>query len=499
MNEITFEIREKDDEKRTITGVAVPYDQTIKVGGIQEKFERGSIPSIEDVKLFSQHKDPIGIITKGEETEDGFVIEARISETPKGEETLTLLRDGVLSKLSVGFAPVKDRKEDGVIVREEVMLKEVSVVAFPAYSNADVLSVREDAPANTNSLEQTMENTDTNIEVREEIDALSREIAQMREAAPVVAPAPSYNSFGEFVKAVVRGDEQAMEMTRAYAGGVLTDAGPDSIGRDAWVNEALLLVDHGRPSLNAFRRAGLPEAGLNVDFPAVKANTIAAGTQATQGETLTFGKLSLETKTTPVKTIGGWTDVSRQTIERSSVAYLSEVFRAMSLAYGKQTNELFIDNLDAGTYTTLTGVVADAEGVTGAVADASIDIYANAGGRPEVILASTDVWKTLVTLFAEDGRPIVGGNAPVNNIGTSNIPQMSANLFGLNVVVDPALDEGTLYIANSNAITTWESGGAPFRLSDEDITNLTNQFSVYGYVAYGTIYPEMVVKVEFAA
>ena len=259
------------------------------------------------------------------------------------------------------------------------------------------------------------------------------------------------------------------------------------------------MVDHGRPSLNAFRRAGLPEAGLNVDFPSVQANTIDADVQAAQGDTLVFGKLSLETKTTPVKTIGGWTDVSRQTIERSSVAYLSEVFRAMSLAYGKQTNDLFIENLDAGTYTTLTSVAKTAEGVTGAVADASIDIYTNAGGRPQFILASPDVWKTLVTLFAEDGRPIVGGSSPVNNIGVSNLPAMTANLFGLEVIVDPALDAGTCYIANSNAITTWESGGAPYRLSDEDITNLTNQFSIYGYVAYGTIYPEMVVKVEFAA
>jgi HK97 family phage major capsid protein len=343
-----------------------------------------------------------------------------------------------------------------------------------------------------------MENTDTNTEIREEIDSLSREIVALREAAPVVSAAPSYNSFGDFVKAVVRGDEQAMEMTRAYAGAVVSPEGPDSIGRDQWVNEALLMVDHGRPSLNAFRRAGLPEAGLNIDYPAVSANTIDAEVQAAQGDTLTFGKLSLETKTTPVKTIGGWTDVSRQTIERSSVAYLSEVFRAMSLAYGKQTNDLFIENLNAGTYTTLTGVAGSAEGVTGAVADASIDIYSNAGARPQFLLASPDVWKTLVTLFAVDGRPIVGGNAPVNNIGVSNLPQMTANLFGLEVIVDPALPAGTLYIANSNAITTWESGGAPYRLSDEDITNLTNQFSIYGYVAYGTIYPEMVVKVEFA-
>ena len=497
MNKLTFEIRSQNEEERIVSGIAVPYGQEISVGGIKERFERGAISNIEDVKLFWSHQEPIGKVLRGEDTEDGYLIEAQISKTPRGDEALTLLNDGVINKMSVGFQPVKDRKEDDVIVREEVSLREVSLVSFPAYSQADVLSVREET--NTENLEKVMENNNEMVEVREELDTLTREVASIRESAPVVSTIPSWNSFGDFVKAVVRGDDAAVEMTRAYAGAVVSPEGPDSIGRDAWVNEALLLVDHGRPSLNSFRKAGLPEAGLNIDYPAVLTNTLDVDTQAAQGDTLVFGKLSLQTKTTPVKTIGGWTDVSRQTIERSSVAYLSEVFRAMSIAYGKTTNDMFIDTLTGNTdLASLTGVAGTAEGITGAVADASISIYENAAGRPQFILASPDVWKMLVSLFAVDGRPIVGGSAPVNNIGVSNLPQMTANLFGLEVVVDPALPAGTCYIANSNAITTWESGGAPYRLSDEDITNLTNQFSIYGYIAFGVIYPEMIVKVEFA-
>lgn len=495
--EIDLEVRSHNEEDRSFVGLAVPYNQTINVGGFKERFENGSIEDVADVKLFWSHQTPIGRITRGEDTDEGFLVEGVISRTQQGEDAYQLLKDNVINKLSVGFQAVNDREEDGVVVREKVKLREVSLVPFPAYSQADVLAVREETKPET--LELKMENTDTNLEVREEIDALSREVASLREAAPVLsAPAPSWATFGDFVKAVCRGDEDALEQTRAYAGAVVSADGPDSIGRDAWVNEALLLVDHGRPSLNAFRRAGLPEAGLNVDFPSVQSNTIDVDTQAAQGDTLVFGKLSLETKTTPVKTIGGWTDVSRQTIERSSVAYLSEVFRAMSLAYGKHSNDLFIENLTGGTYDQALAVAKTAEGVTGAVADASISLYEAAGVRPQFMLVSSDVWKDLVTLFATDGRPVVGGSAPVNNIGTSNLPTLSANLFGLEVIVDPALPAGTFYIANSNAITTWESGGAPYRLSDEDITNLTNQFSVYGYIAFGTIYPEMVFEVAFA-
>ena len=134
-----FEVREVDTETRKFSGVAVPFDQEISVGGITERFERGAIDGIEDVKLFWNHQTPIGKITRGEETDEGFVIDAVISRTQQGDDAYQLLRDGVINKLSVGFQAVKNRKEDGVIVRERVNLKEVSLVSFPAYSKADVL------------------------------------------------------------------------------------------------------------------------------------------------------------------------------------------------------------------------------------------------------------------------------------------------------------------------------------------------------------------------
>ena len=61
------------------------------------------------------------------------------------------------------------------------------------------------------------------------------------------------------------------------------------------------------------------------------------------------------------------------------------------------------------------------------------------------MLVSSDVWKSLVTLYGADGRPILGQgsgrfeNYPTNVVGQSSLPNMTANLFGLTVVVDPAL------------------------------------------------------------
>ena len=71
----------------------------------------------------------------------------RVSKTPVGEETLTLVADGVLDELSVGFRARKDRTEpDGTVVREKADLVEVAVVLEGAYGRGALISgVRERA------------------------------------------------------------------------------------------------------------------------------------------------------------------------------------------------------------------------------------------------------------------------------------------------------------------------------------------------------------------
>ncbi len=82
---------------------------------------------------------------------------------------------------------------------------------------------------------------------------------------------------------------------------------------------------------------------------------------------------------------------------------------------------------------------------------------------------------TLVKVAASDGRPVLlQDGAGVNNIGTANIPGLSGSVFGLPVIVDPALASGTVYMANSAAVQTLESAGSPVRLTSGDITTLTD-------------------------
>jgi len=488
-----------DSEQRTVQGIAVPYNETIDIGFTKERFERGAFDSLEDVKLFYSHKEPIGRVTRGEETDDGLLIEAHISDTERGNEVHTLLRDGVLNKFSIGFEPVENEKDGDVVVRRKVILREVSVVAFPAYENADVLAVREQS-AETERVD--MESTDnTQVEeLREQLTDLDRRVAVISEAAPAGDVVPQFRSYGDYIKSVASGSEEGLDFAaRAWspAGASFDATPPDSIADSQWVSDIIRMVDLGRPTMNAFRVAALPADGMAVDYPKVKTNTIAVAEQSAEGADLSFGKLTLETMSAAVKTLGGYTRISRQVIDRSSVAYVEAAFRAQGIEFAKASNADVIGVLEAATVGAAEWDQATAKSLAAAFGGASVAIYEGSGLRPEFMLASTDQYVALASLFDSVDRPIIGGAAPVNGIGSANIANLGASVFGLPVVVDPALAEGSLYIANREALVTYTNGG-PLRLQQENVVNLSSDFSVFGYQAVTVPMPEAIVKVDAA-
>jgi HK97 family phage prohead protease/HK97 family phage major capsid protein len=494
-----------DTDQRTITGLAVPYDQEIAIANdTYERFAPGAIQTIEDVKLFWNHDEPIGKVVGGRETPEGFEITAYISETPRGEEILTLLRDGVLNKFSVGFIPVENERDSNVVVRTLVDLKEVSVVPFPAYSGANISEVREeveiDSPDET-PIEQESESMSENIEldVRTALDEVA-ELRRVVEAGMTIStatPAPvKFRSQGEFVKAMIEGDDDAKVLARAAS----TSA--DSVQYPPFFGYIDTLIRSNRPTLEAFSRAALPAAGLTVEYAKIETNTLAVGQQDPENEALSFGNLTFETVSTPIKTYGGYTSVSRQYIERSNISMVNTVFEALTQQYAKATNAALVAALAALSYA---GKTFDADGGTASslaegIANGAAYIYENTGLRPTFILADPDAYVNIVKVAGSDGRPVlrVDGSG-VNNIGSADIPGLSGSVFGLPVIVDPALASGTVYMANPAAVITMESAGSPVRLTAGDITTLTDDLSVYGYLAIAVARFGALVKLDVTA
>lgn len=499
MEQRSFEIRASDTEKREVSGVAVPYNETIDIGGgWSERFEKGAVDTDADVKLFRDHKEIIGVVNELREEEDGLWITAKISDTALGNETMELVKDGAIRSFSVGFIPVKDEKKDKTIIRKKVDLKEVSLVAFPAYEAAAVLAVREEVKEEIMTENTTPDYDAAIAEVRNHAEALERRLDVLSTSTPATPSVPTFRSFGDWAKGVASQKEDAITLYRAFenaeAGSVLAD----SILKNAWVSDTIRILNAGRPTFTTFSSAALPADGMTIEYPLLDTDTSDIAEQAAEADELAFGKITLTSATAPVKTYGGYTDMSRQVIERSSINYVDAAFRAMVAKYASVTNGVIRAKLiaEAANFNTASVAAWSADAMLEALADSAVKVNDDTGLPLQFILASSDVFKSLAKLVDGADRPILSNTgATVNTFGSINPVGLTANILGLPVVVDPSLAAGSMYVGNSAAVTTYESAGAPFRLNDEDITNLTNKFSVYGYLAVAAQDPKALVKV----
>ena len=492
----SFEIRATDAEKREVSGIAVPFNETIDIGGgWSERFEKGAVNLNANVKLFRDHSDIIGVVTEMEESDEGLLIRAKISETVLGNETLNLVKDGAIRSFSVGFIPVKDEKKDNTIIRKKVDLKEVSLVAFPAYDKAEVLSVREETNQEEISMEkETPDYTSAIEEVRNHAEELERRLDVIATSATPASSTPQFRSYGSWVKAVAAGNEDALALHRTFTG---ADSA-DSIMKNAWVSDTVRILNAGRPTFSVFSTGALPADGMNVEYPKVNTNTLDVEEQAAEGDALAYGKLTLTSATAPIKTYGGYTDMSRQVVERSSINYVDTAFRAMVAKYAAQTNKAVRDTLiaDAALFNTSALGAWTAAEIIDSLAEAATKVNGDTGLPLEFILVSSDVFRLMAKTVDTMDRPILSNaGATVNTYGSINPVGLTGNVLGLPIVVDPSLAALSFYAGNSAALTNYESAGAPFRLNDEEITTLTNSFSVYGYLGIAVPEPKALCKI----
>ena len=119
----------------------------------------------------------------------------------------------------------------------------------------------------------------------------------------------------------------------------------------------------------------------------------------------------------------------------------------------------------------------------------------NTIGLPmSALVVDKDTFIDLAKVQGSDGRPVllVDGNG-VNNIGTLNPIGLTGALAGLRVVCDTGLDAGEAAFVNNTALRLYASSVA--RLQDENVINLSKDFSVYMYAAIAHETPAAIVPI----
>lgn len=93
--------------------------------------------------------EPIGVSTSMREDSHGLHIDGKLNlETQRGREAHSLLKQGALKGLSIGYDVVKDTIMDGVRDLVELKLWETSIVTFPANVQAGVSTIKTSISSN---------------------------------------------------------------------------------------------------------------------------------------------------------------------------------------------------------------------------------------------------------------------------------------------------------------------------------------------------------------
>lgn len=133
---IQFKTEAYDEEEGVFSGYGAVFGNVDSGGDVIEHgaFAKTLAKGWERVKILALHNDgilPIGKPLELREDENGLYLKAKISDTAMGRDVKTLIKDGVLNELSIGYDAVIF-EYDGNQIRhlKELELFEVSVVTW---------------------------------------------------------------------------------------------------------------------------------------------------------------------------------------------------------------------------------------------------------------------------------------------------------------------------------------------------------------------------------
>lgn len=521
----TFNVRSVNEDDKTFEGLLAPVNEQYDNGEYVETYGANAIDDFTDndeapVLLYSEHDHkvhglPVGRVIEGRNTDEGFVIRAKFNGTTKATDAYSLIKDGSIKGLSAGFNIVDATYDEttNVVTHTKIELKEASITAFPAFKTAGIkavrslnpeLSVREDAnPLNTER--GTIENSSTSEsnmndenyasvadldEIRADIDRRFAVVGDVKNENS----ASQFRNGGEFLKALHDGSTAAADEVRAYS----TTA--DSHAANDWKGVLVGIAQANRTLVNVFGTGPLGATGNTVEYGTY---TVAgsAASQAVEGDNLADINIEVSVASTAVKTFGVKSELTRQVIDRSDISFLDDTLKAQANSYAAATNAYVRSVMTAASPTAGAGFTlssATSTQVLNAVVDGVVKLDAlNLGLTADAIVVSTDVFLKIASLSDGSNRPVIDVNGDgANTIG--KFAGLSGSIYGVPVVVDAGLAAKSMYIVSKTAVGVWEGAGAPVALSDENVINLTQAFSLHGYFASGVKNAAALIKPAIA-
>jgi len=513
---LTFssDIEAADAGRRIISGVVVPFGKVGNTSAGAVIFERGSIqiPNTSKIKLLAQHNqtDPIGRAQSFSETADAIYGTFKVSASQKGTDYLTLASEELISGLSVGVDVVASKpSKDGTLYVQKAILREVSLVESPAFSDAVVTRVAaSESEAEETTLEETQP-TESEAVVEETTPAATTEAAApaVEASRPTIKASTPYvsqtvrhgiDSKGAYVKhkilAAQGNDQSRLWIAASEDPSSLTAA--DTMSTNPafnpiqYMKEFVSNTNFGRPAIDAVSRGVLPSNGMTFSVPSLVTSagggSSVAPTVASTAEAGTPSNTAMTSAylTANVTKYAGQQTISLELLERSDPIFFDELAVQLERAYLKATDAALIQALiDGGTIAT--GVAGTSAGLISYISTESAAAYAGSSYFAKNLIAGTGQWSAIMGYTDSTGRPIYNASQPWNAGGQSNPTSIKGNVLGLDLYVDhnalATVVDDSAFIVAPEAVSWYESPTSYFSVNI--VNNMEVQTAIYGYGA----------------
>jgi phage head maturation protease len=477
-----------------------------------------------DRRLVELGRDPLGLA--------GVWGRFTVPPSPEGDLALAEAHDGRRDAFSVGVEmdaateTAARRSRDGKAIKASGKIREVSLVAIPAFDDARVGAAatadpqtlvvaawrdQSTPPEGTAPMTDTAQATDTTTDVAPTADASSTTTDTTTDAGPstvaatagaaatVTAEPPVYNFDGtgpSFVRdawnARMVGDRDAQDrlsrfqsaMTSGDPGqllalaAVMTRTGNDEIIPSQYKPNLLIdVVDKGRP---LWTRAGvrvtltdatpftIPVLG---EFDGVGAHTegtahVAEGTQALDKRTVTPGAMS------------GAFRVSREMIDAANPAIDRIVVAGMMRDYRRATEAL--------VWAAIVAADAAADASVNTVLELRAQLIAFAAANSDIpadfVAASPTAFATLANDVAGDGRPQLPYVGPTNVVGTVRAGYTGASVDGVEIANVSSVAATEMVAVRADALLVGEGKVQTFRFDEVEGPGVI-KFALWAYAA----------------
>jgi HK97 family phage prohead protease len=456
---------------RTITGIAVPWDTVATVsGGEKVMFKRGAFDlNAKPARLLENHDGrPIGIVNEIIDLENGLGFTASFARSQQADNVVELIQMSAYDSVSVGAVPRKFKYDkNGVMIVSSADLQELSVVAVPAYADAQIESIAASEPDPEEVIEEANEpQPDTSLqeETMSQETQVEASVPDAIPTSPIFASAKRdfvMPSASEYISAAFVGGDawRAMnEGIRAAAPNVATADIPGVLPLPI-VQPVYNNFIGRRPVIDAIGAKAMPQGGKVFIRPEVTTHTSVA-VQSAENAALQSGTFVVTDNQVTKAAYGGYVTLSEQSIDWSQPEIIGLVLDDMGRIYANQTDNVAADALVAGT--TVTQNFDDASyGDPATWADwvygaAQTILSGSNGNLPTHLFVDPLMWRRLGRLCSTTGVPLFPQVGPMNAFGNLTPGQDNGYAFGLQVVVDRNFADNTLIAGDASGFEIFE-------------------------------------------